>query len=184
MNSPVTVFEHNGKQYVAAYSAGNLFAGSAKGDSVWLFALDGTLDPRRPRGGAMLFARDAEGTANPDAGKTVYDDRCTFCHGEHGEGGHGGGKPLVDARSADVRDPDRERGPQGHAAARRGVDRGADPRRRGVRRDTVGALNACSVVLRASRRARPRVRERAQRCGAEAGRGGGRASRTPRSPRR
>jgi alcohol dehydrogenase (cytochrome c) len=45
MNAPVTVFAHGGKQYVVAYSAGNLFAGSAKGDSVWLFALAGTLDP-------------------------------------------------------------------------------------------------------------------------------------------
>ncbi len=45
MNAPVSVFEHAGKQYVVAYSAGNLFAGSTKGDSVWLFALDGTLTP-------------------------------------------------------------------------------------------------------------------------------------------
>ena len=48
MNAPVSVFEHAGKQYVVAYSAGNMFAGSAKGDSVWLFALDGTLDPVPP----------------------------------------------------------------------------------------------------------------------------------------
>jgi alcohol dehydrogenase (cytochrome c) len=48
MNAPVSVFEHEGKQYVVAYSAGNLFAGSTKGDSVWLFALDGTLDPAAP----------------------------------------------------------------------------------------------------------------------------------------
>src|SRR6185295_6119239 len=41
-----------------------------------------------------------------------------------------------------ARDPDRKRGPQGHAAVRRGVDRGADSRRRRVRRDTVAALNA------------------------------------------
>ena len=39
MNAPVSVFEHAGKQYVVAYSAGNLFAGSPKGDSVWLFGL-------------------------------------------------------------------------------------------------------------------------------------------------
>jgi alcohol dehydrogenase (cytochrome c) len=45
MNAPVSVFEHGGKQYVVAYSAGNLFAGSTKGDSVWLFSLDGHLDP-------------------------------------------------------------------------------------------------------------------------------------------
>ena len=48
MNAPVSVFEHNGKQNVVAYSAGNAFAGSAKGDSVWLFALDGTLEPVAP----------------------------------------------------------------------------------------------------------------------------------------
>ncbi|HEY3516344.1 MAG TPA: PQQ-binding-like beta-propeller repeat protein [Gammaproteobacteria bacterium] len=48
MNAPVSVFAHDGKQYVVAYSAGNMFAASAKGDSVWLFALDGTLDPVPP----------------------------------------------------------------------------------------------------------------------------------------
>jgi alcohol dehydrogenase (cytochrome c) len=48
MNAPVSVFAHNGKQYVVAYSAGNMFAATAKGDSVWLFALDGALDPAPP----------------------------------------------------------------------------------------------------------------------------------------
>ena len=48
MNAPVTSFEHAGKQYVVAYSAGNVFAGSAKGDSVWLFGLDGTLEAVPP----------------------------------------------------------------------------------------------------------------------------------------
>jgi quinohemoprotein ethanol dehydrogenase len=48
MNAPVSVFAHDGKQYVVAYAAGNMFAGSAKGDHVWLFALDGTLDPVAP----------------------------------------------------------------------------------------------------------------------------------------
>jgi alcohol dehydrogenase (cytochrome c) len=48
MNAPVTVFGHNGKQYVVAYSAGSVFAGSVKGDSVWLFGLDGTLDAVPP----------------------------------------------------------------------------------------------------------------------------------------
>jgi alcohol dehydrogenase (cytochrome c) len=45
VNSPVSVFGHEGKQYVVAYSAGHVFAGSSHGDSVWLFALDGTLEP-------------------------------------------------------------------------------------------------------------------------------------------
>ena len=49
---------------------------------------------RRPPGAAMLFTREAEGTADPAAGKIVYDTACMFCHGEQGEGGHGGGKAL------------------------------------------------------------------------------------------
>ena len=48
-NAPVSVFEHLGKQYVVAYSAGNYFAASTKGDSVWLFGLDGTLPPAAER---------------------------------------------------------------------------------------------------------------------------------------
>ncbi len=102
MNAPVSVFAHGGKQYVVAYSAGNLFAGSPKGDSVWLFGLGGTLPPAPAPGAAMLFSREAEGTANPAAGKNVYDTACVFCHGEQGEGGHGGGKALTAATNTDL----------------------------------------------------------------------------------
>jgi alcohol dehydrogenase (cytochrome c) len=49
MNAPVTTFEHAGKQYVVGLSAGNVLIGSAKGDSVWLFGLDGTLPPAAER---------------------------------------------------------------------------------------------------------------------------------------
>ena len=63
MNAPASVFEHDGKQYLAAYSAGNLFAGSPKGDSLWLFALDGTLGPVEPASPVMSFSEEAEGTA-------------------------------------------------------------------------------------------------------------------------
>ena len=45
MHAPASTFVHRGKQYVLAYSAGNALIGSARGDSVWLFALDGTLQP-------------------------------------------------------------------------------------------------------------------------------------------
>ena len=44
MNAPVSIFEHNGEQYVVAYSAGNRFARSERGDSVWLFSTSGTMD--------------------------------------------------------------------------------------------------------------------------------------------
>ncbi len=43
MNAPVSVFEYQGEQYVVAYSAGSSFAGSPRGDSLWLFSLKGTL---------------------------------------------------------------------------------------------------------------------------------------------
>jgi quinohemoprotein ethanol dehydrogenase len=99
MNSPATVFEHAGKQYVLAYSAGNLFAGTARGDSLWLFGLDGTLEPAQPAGALLTFAPGASGPPNPDVGKMVYDTACMFCHGEKGEGGHGGGPTLQAMRN-------------------------------------------------------------------------------------
>ena len=40
MHAPVSTFEHKGKQYVLAFSAGNALIGSARGDSVWLFGLE------------------------------------------------------------------------------------------------------------------------------------------------
>jgi quinohemoprotein ethanol dehydrogenase len=51
MHAPVSTFERGGKQYVIAYSAGNALIGSGRGDSVWLFAVDGTLPPTEPYSG-------------------------------------------------------------------------------------------------------------------------------------
>jgi len=95
MNAPATVFEHGGRQYVVAYSAGNLFAGSVRGDSVWLFGLDGTLGPAEPDDAVLLSSTAAAGPANLADGKSVYDAACGFCHGGTGEGGHGGGPALT-----------------------------------------------------------------------------------------
>ena len=47
MNAPVSTFEHRGRQYVAAYSGGHV-QGGPRGDSVWLFALDGALEQVAP----------------------------------------------------------------------------------------------------------------------------------------
>ncbi len=44
VNAPASVFEYEGEQYVVAYSAGSLFGGSPRGDSLWLFSLKGTLE--------------------------------------------------------------------------------------------------------------------------------------------
>jgi len=48
MNAPVSVFEYQGEEYVVAYSAGNVFAGSPRGDSIWLFSLKGTMKEAPP----------------------------------------------------------------------------------------------------------------------------------------
>ena len=102
MNAPASTFEHRGKQYVVAYSAGNLFAGSARGDSLWLFGLDGTLEAVPPAGSLMSFAPGAAAPGNADAGATVYIQACLACHGEQGEGGHGGGPSLQAMKNAAV----------------------------------------------------------------------------------
>jgi alcohol dehydrogenase (cytochrome c) len=57
LNAPASVFEYEGEEYVVAYSAGSLFAGSPRGDSVWLFSLNGTLKEAEA---ASTVAREAE----------------------------------------------------------------------------------------------------------------------------
>ena len=90
MNSPVSTFERNGQQYVVAYSAGNLFAGSTRGDSVWLFSLGGSLNEIVPATEAPEFTATADRIADITNGGTLYGGACSFCHGATGEGGAGG----------------------------------------------------------------------------------------------
>jgi alcohol dehydrogenase (cytochrome c) len=112
MHAPVTTFEYKGKQLVLAFSAGSALIGSARGDSVWLFGLDGTLPPVQP--GATVSrqtavaAAPAERTpsiaaattgapraaANLVDGKRLFAQAYVVCHGEDGKGGHGAGAPL------------------------------------------------------------------------------------------
>lgn len=101
VNATSSVFEHDGQQYVVVYSAGNLFAGSAKGDSVWLFALDGTLDQVPPTlvGGSDSndpFAEISPDNADLAAGAQFYQQACVYCHLASGAGGHDG-VPLTNA---------------------------------------------------------------------------------------
>jgi mono/diheme cytochrome c family protein len=117
MHAPVSTFAHNGKQYVLAYSAGNALIGSPRGDSVWLFGLEGTLPPDEPGvpvnrlaaaipaappAQAPAAAPPAAAPAVADAGngRRVYDETCVICHGEDGLGGHGGGAPLDNVPNA------------------------------------------------------------------------------------
>ena len=108
MHAPVSTFEHRGRQYVLAYSAGSALLGSARGDSVWLFGLEGTLGPVQPgapvsrqtaapaatapAAGAIPTARLTD--ANLAEGQRLFKQTCAVCHGDDGKGGHTGGAPL------------------------------------------------------------------------------------------
>ncbi|MEE8350330.1 MAG: PQQ-binding-like beta-propeller repeat protein, partial [Acidobacteriota bacterium] len=48
VNATASVFEYQGQQYVTVLSAGNLFGRGPRGDSLWLFSLNGTLGPVDP----------------------------------------------------------------------------------------------------------------------------------------
>jgi quinohemoprotein ethanol dehydrogenase len=106
MHAPVSTFERNGKQYLLAFSAGSALIGSARGDSVWLFALDGTLGPSQagtpvsrnaaatPAAPAVAAAVPRLADANLVEGKRIFTTNCAVCHGDDGKGGHTGGAPL------------------------------------------------------------------------------------------
>jgi alcohol dehydrogenase (cytochrome c) len=106
MNAPASVFEHDGKQYLVALSAGNLLIGSVRGDSVWLFGLDGTLEQALPNDTRVTTsaapAAPPAAVADGEQGAEIYRTTCLPCHGEDGRGGHGGGAPLNAARDVDL----------------------------------------------------------------------------------
>lgn len=91
VNAPPSVFEYSGKQHVAVMSAGNLFAGSQRGDSIWLFALaePDTETKRRLVREAPLGEADIDPRVFA-AGRSVYIRACAFCHGSNGDGAHNG----------------------------------------------------------------------------------------------
>lgn len=101
VNAPATTFEHKGKQKVVVYSAGNLFAGSSAGDSVWLFSLDGKMNQVRPGDSGVLPKVDVA-RANVENGEKVFAQNCAQCHGEEGGGGHGVGPDITGFDSVDV----------------------------------------------------------------------------------
>ena len=82
VNAPATVFEHNGKQYVTVFSAGNLLGRAKRGDSIWVFTLPEEED-------AIAFEPVNAAQANPE-GQSLFQNACQFCHGRNGEGGHDG----------------------------------------------------------------------------------------------
>ncbi len=103
-NDTVSVFEQDGKEYVAFLSAGNSLAATPHGDSLWLFSLDGTMGPAAAPGGGQGTEHAGEGgnqgggnqgggnqtAGDTAAGATVFADNCAGCHGVDGTGGNGG----------------------------------------------------------------------------------------------
>ena len=92
VNAPPAVFEHKGVQHVVVYAAGALFTNSAPGDNVWLFSLSGTLDEVAP---GSLGSSATVADVDPAGGADTYSRYCSQCHGNNGEGGHGGGPILT-----------------------------------------------------------------------------------------
>jgi alcohol dehydrogenase (cytochrome c) len=103
-NDAPTVFKHNGKEYVTFYAGGNALAASPHGDNLWLFALDGSMNEVAAPGAGQGVEHAGE-TENPNkkkgkqtaaaagsaaAGKPVFADNCSTCHGAQGTGGNGG----------------------------------------------------------------------------------------------
>jgi alcohol dehydrogenase (cytochrome c) len=111
VNTTITTFEHEDRQYVVVHAGGGVFAGAQRGDGVWMFSLEGTMKSL-PAGGPAFgggpggrpSASDVAEQRSPDLehGRAVYLEACVACHGEAGDGGHGGGPTLIAGQSADT----------------------------------------------------------------------------------
>jgi alcohol dehydrogenase (cytochrome c) len=97
-NNTVTVFRHEGKQYVAFLAGGNALAATAKGDNLWLFSLDGGRGEAEAAGAGEGVGHAGETPEEPEdsgegdaaAGEDVFTQNCSGCHGVNGLGGNGG----------------------------------------------------------------------------------------------
>jgi quinohemoprotein ethanol dehydrogenase len=94
VNATATVFEYKGQEQIVVYAAGNLFAGSPAGDSVWLFSLSGKLGPEPPP--MPLTAESISmSNANAEAGRGVFALYCAQCHGQDGKSSHSGAPDIT-----------------------------------------------------------------------------------------
>jgi alcohol dehydrogenase (cytochrome c) len=111
-NTTATVFEDEGEEKVAIYAGGNSLAATAHGENFWVFSLKGTMEELKgleaeEKGTAHAGEETAEeegkeepsekeggeeAAAGPDAaaGKEVFAEQCSVCHGGDGLGGNGG----------------------------------------------------------------------------------------------
>jgi alcohol dehydrogenase (cytochrome c) len=97
-NNTPSIFQQDGKQYIAFLSGGNSLAATPHGDNLWLFGLDGALGPAAAPGKGTGTEHKGEGNTptttttagSAAAGATVFADNCVSCHGALGLGGNGG----------------------------------------------------------------------------------------------
>jgi alcohol dehydrogenase (cytochrome c) len=106
VNTTVTTFERNGEQRVVVHAGGGVFANGKRGDGIWMFSLNGTIESgsvgqqaaaAAPGGPAAVgaLAPDTGREADLTRGAALYREACLPCHGESGTGGEGGGAPLT-----------------------------------------------------------------------------------------
>nr|PZN67305.1 MAG: quinonprotein alcohol dehydrogenase [Pseudomonadota bacterium] len=132
--APASTFEYEGRQYVAVLSAGTMFNGGKRGDSLWLFSLDGTIESLpveavnenpgappnlappgaiagdSPAGAANAPARSAPVAVTLPAGPANLAEGARlyrqFCVACHGENGRGGQAANAASLEAAARDLD------------------------------------------------------------------------------
>jgi quinohemoprotein ethanol dehydrogenase len=100
-NSTVTPFEDEGEEKIAFYAGGNSLAATAHGENFWVFSLKGTMEEAKgleaEEEGTVHAGETAQGgkggkggAPNAAAGKEVFTEECSICHGATGHGGNGG----------------------------------------------------------------------------------------------
>ena len=104
VNSAFSTFVHKGQQMLVTYAGGG-FVNAKKGDGVWLFGLNGTLGEITPTKSAaapvVAQTQATARTADVASGERLYKSVCVYCHGDHGQGGEGGGKAMSPALGLD-----------------------------------------------------------------------------------
>lgn len=120
---------------IAFYAGGNSLAGTAHGDSLWLFSLDGRIGPVAPGAASRAIEHAGEAgtgeveeeatTIEPDAdrvtesdegggatavvdGAQIFSDDCSVCHGADGTGGNGGPDLTAIPSARDLRAVERQ----------------------------------------------------------------------------
>jgi quinohemoprotein ethanol dehydrogenase len=105
----VTPFEDEGEEKIAIYAGGSSLAATSHGENFWVFSLNGTMGPeegtekaaegtvhkgeeegKEENGGETPTEEAAAGPGDAAAGKEVFTEECSICHGSDGHGGNGG----------------------------------------------------------------------------------------------